>query len=168
MIKITDKSKTKYLKYFPENTLPPIKNFVSDVNFVQVSIVDFKIDEEVINGEYWELFDKKLQILIEFYNRCVSTTLYRTPILFHTQLPNFIPTLTDTMIDKYCEYNPDKSFDEAKIHLELLFELAKDQSWEVYCFYDKWSNEIKQCKSIESLKKVAENAFSIVNNYTVM
>ena len=167
MIKINDKSGIKYLKYYPDTCLPTIKNMVSDLNFVHVNIVDSKEEDEIVEGAQWELFDKKIQSLVEFYNKCVAVSLYRCPILFHTQLPNFIPSLTDSMIHKYCEFN-DKSYEEAKAHLELLFELAKDQSWEMYCFYDKWSNEIKYCEDMKSLNKVFENAMNKIENHSVM
>ena len=120
MIKITDKGNSKYCKYYPDNYLPAIKNMISDLNFVNGEIVETKSDDEIVEGDKWKLFDAKIQCLVEFYNICVAVSLYRCPILFHTQLPNFIPTLTETMIHKYCEFN-DMSFEEAKVHLNLLF-----------------------------------------------
>ena len=164
MIKITDKGNSKYCKYYPDNYLPAIKNMISDLNFVNGEIVETKSDDEIVEGDKWKLFDAKIQCLVEFYNICVAVSLYRCPILFHTQLPNFIPTLTETMIHKYCEFN-DMSFEDAKVHLNLLFELAQSQSWEIYCFYDKWSNEIKHCDSFDSLKETFKNAMYKINNH---
>jgi len=167
MIKIFDKSKSKYVKYYPDSYLPTIRNLVSDLNFVHAELVDTQSDNEIVDGNEWELFDKKIQFLVEFYNRCVAISLYRCPILFHTQLPNFIPALTESMIHKYCEFN-DLTFEEAKVHLELLFELAQSQSWEMYCFYDKWANEMKYCDSIESLTETHKNAMYKINNHNAM
>lgn len=167
MIKIYDKSKTKYVKYYPDTHLPTIKNLISDLNFVHGEIVDIKTDKETIVGIEWELFDKKIQYLVEFYNRCVSISLYRCPILFHTQLPNFIPTLTETMIHKYCEFN-DLTFEEAKVHLELLFELAQSQSWEMFCFYDTWANKIKYCDTADLLTETFKEAMYKINNHSAL